>query len=156
MTRVARDDDPDRRTQPVLPFGPVSGPRMLLLTESDVEQKLVWPMLTSSPPVGLGFSAADVVTKLSIRWLELGQGSNRANHDSFGSRPRSGRVAGEWTALVVSQSDHRVHTRRPSSGRPRRQPCNQEHQDRRRRKRRRIERLDSHEGARQQLGEREP
>ena len=49
----------------------------LLLTESDVEQKLVWPMLTSSPPVGLGFSAADVVTKLSIRRLEIGKGSNR-------------------------------------------------------------------------------
>ena len=48
-----------------------------LLTESDVEQKLVWPVLTSSSPVGLGFSAADIVTKLNIRRLEIGKGSNR-------------------------------------------------------------------------------
>jgi len=42
-----------------------------LLTESDVEQKLLWPLLTTAPPNGVGLVAADILTKLSIRRLEI-------------------------------------------------------------------------------------
>ena len=37
-----------------------------LKTESDVEQKLILPLLTNAVPNGLGFAQADIVTKLSI------------------------------------------------------------------------------------------
>jgi hypothetical protein len=47
-----------------------------LKTESDVEQKLIWPLLTSSFPSGLAFHSSDVVTKLSIRRLEIGKGAS--------------------------------------------------------------------------------
>src|ERR1039458_857264 len=48
-----------------------------LLTESDVEQKLLWPLLTSSAPTGAGLLPADVLTKLSIRRLEIGKGTSK-------------------------------------------------------------------------------
>ena len=48
-----------------------------LRTESDVEQKLVWPLLTEAPPAGLGYSPVDLVTKLSTRRLEIGKGATR-------------------------------------------------------------------------------
>lgn len=48
-----------------------------LLTESDVEQKLLWQLLTNVSPNGLGFSPTDVRTKLNIRRLEIGKGSSR-------------------------------------------------------------------------------
>lgn len=48
-----------------------------LQTESDVEQKLIWPLLTSAEPLGLGYSSADVLTKQSIRRLEIGKGAER-------------------------------------------------------------------------------
>jgi type I site-specific restriction endonuclease len=48
-----------------------------LLTESDVEQKLVWPLLTAKLPSGLGYTASDIVTKLSTRRLEIGKGTTR-------------------------------------------------------------------------------
>ncbi len=48
-----------------------------LLTESDVEQKLLWPLLTSSAPTGAGLLSADVLTKLSIRRLEIGKGTSK-------------------------------------------------------------------------------
>jgi hypothetical protein len=38
-----------------------------LHTESDVEQKLLWPLLTKSIPNGAGLIAADLLTKSSIR-----------------------------------------------------------------------------------------
>jgi len=44
-----------------------------LKTESDVEQKLLFPLLSAALPTGLGFSAAEVATKLSIRRLEIGK-----------------------------------------------------------------------------------
>ena len=44
-----------------------------LTTESDVEQKLLWPILTNAFPLGLGFSPSDVFTKLCIRRLEIGK-----------------------------------------------------------------------------------
>ena len=48
-----------------------------LKTESDVEQKLIWPILTNALPLGLGFSPSDVFTKLSIRRLEIGKGKTK-------------------------------------------------------------------------------
>ena len=46
-------------------------------TESDVEQKLMLPLLTTAYPEGLGYSIADVLTKLNIRRLEIGKGQSR-------------------------------------------------------------------------------
>jgi hypothetical protein len=48
-----------------------------LKTESDVEQKLLWPLLTTPTPSGLELRPADVVTKLNIRRLEIGKGVSR-------------------------------------------------------------------------------
>jgi len=45
-----------------------------LNNESDVEQKVVWPLLTNPFPVGLGYSLADIYTKLNIKRLEIGKG----------------------------------------------------------------------------------
>lgn len=45
-----------------------------LITESDVEQKFTWPLLTSLPPHGLGFSAAELFTKPDIRAFEIEKG----------------------------------------------------------------------------------
>lgn len=48
-----------------------------LKTESDVEQKLIWPLLVGAFPEGLGFQPTDVSTKLSLRRIEIGKGSSR-------------------------------------------------------------------------------
>jgi hypothetical protein len=48
-----------------------------LITESDVEQKFIWPLLTTPYPNGLGLVSADVLTKPSIRRLEIGKGTSR-------------------------------------------------------------------------------
>ena len=48
-----------------------------LKTESDVEHKVVWPLLTYAYPSGLGLAAPDVVTKLNIKRLEVGKGASR-------------------------------------------------------------------------------
>jgi hypothetical protein len=48
-----------------------------LHTESDVEQKLLWPLLTTGVPNGAGLVSADMLTKLNIRRLEIGKGSSR-------------------------------------------------------------------------------
>ena len=48
-----------------------------LVTESDVEQKLLWPLLTTPFPTGLGLILYDVLTKMSIRRLEVGKGTSR-------------------------------------------------------------------------------
>ena len=48
-----------------------------LVTESDVEQKLIWPLLTSPSPTGAGLLSADLLTKQSIRCLEIGKGTSR-------------------------------------------------------------------------------
>jgi hypothetical protein len=45
-----------------------------LLTESDVEQKIVWPLLTSQEPFGLGFSASDIFTKPNLVALTIDKG----------------------------------------------------------------------------------
>src|SRR5437773_158925 len=48
-----------------------------LHTEADVEQKLLWPLLTTGVPNGAGFLSADILTKLSIRRLEIGKGNSK-------------------------------------------------------------------------------
>lgn len=48
-----------------------------LVTESDVEQKLMWPLLTTKGPNGAGLLAADILTKTSIRRLEIGKGISK-------------------------------------------------------------------------------
>ncbi len=47
-----------------------------LKNESDVEQKLVLPILTSQPPLGLGFLVSDFRTKPDIRQIQIGKGSS--------------------------------------------------------------------------------
>lgn len=46
-----------------------------LKTESDVEQKLIWPLLTGTTPTGMGFRPSDVLTKPNTRGLEIGKGA---------------------------------------------------------------------------------
>ena len=48
-----------------------------LVTESDVEQKLVWPLLTTAAPNGAGLVSADLLTKSSIRRLEINKGTSK-------------------------------------------------------------------------------
>lgn len=48
-----------------------------LITESDVEQKLIWPLLTTPHPNGLGLLPIDILTKANIRRLEIGKGESR-------------------------------------------------------------------------------
>jgi hypothetical protein len=48
-----------------------------LLTESDVEQKLIWPLLVRPYPMGLGLGTPDIATKLNVRRLEIGKGTAR-------------------------------------------------------------------------------
>src|SRR5207248_10726868 len=43
----------------------------------DVEQKLVWPLLTGAFPIGLQYSSADIAAKLNVRRLEIGKGKAR-------------------------------------------------------------------------------
>lgn len=48
----------------------------LLLTESDVEQKIIWPLLTNDEPEGLGYNSTHIQTKLSLRKLTIEKGQN--------------------------------------------------------------------------------
>ena len=45
-----------------------------LVSESDVEQKLVWGVLTRPHPMGAGHVPAEIKTKVDIRRLEIGKG----------------------------------------------------------------------------------
>lgn len=45
-----------------------------LISESDVEQKLIFPMLTSKPPLGLGYNTVDIRTKHDIRRVAIDKG----------------------------------------------------------------------------------
>ena len=45
-------------------------------TESDVEQKFAWPLLTGLKPHGLGFPEAEIFTKPNIREFQIGKGSS--------------------------------------------------------------------------------
>ena len=46
-----------------------------LRNESDVEQKFIWPLLTSPEPTGLGYSPADIYTKANIKFLAIEKGT---------------------------------------------------------------------------------
>ena len=46
-----------------------------LTTESDVEQKFLWPLLTSETPTGLGYLPVDIKTKPDIRSLRIDKGT---------------------------------------------------------------------------------
>lgn len=46
-------------------------------TESDVEQKFVFPLLSTASPLGLGFSAGQIKTKASTRRLSIDKGASR-------------------------------------------------------------------------------
>jgi hypothetical protein len=48
-----------------------------LKSESDVEQKVILPLLTNARPSGLAYAQSDIVTKLSIRRLQIGKGTAR-------------------------------------------------------------------------------
>ena len=47
-----------------------------LVTESDVEQKFVYPLLTCDPPTGLGLLPADILTKTNLRRHPIGKGKS--------------------------------------------------------------------------------
>ena len=48
-----------------------------LLSESDVEQKFVYTLLTTPYPEGLGYEPGDFKTKVDIRKLTIGKGANK-------------------------------------------------------------------------------
>ena len=45
-----------------------------LANESDVEQKFLWPLLTTPSPNGLGYQPVDIKTKPNIRRLKIDKG----------------------------------------------------------------------------------
>src|SRR6266849_3707377 len=45
-----------------------------LHNESDVEQKLIWQLLTTREPTGLAYAPAEVYTKANIRFLTIDKG----------------------------------------------------------------------------------
>lgn len=48
-----------------------------LVTESDVEQKLIMPLLTLSAPRGLGYGTEEILTKHSIRRFTIDKGQSQ-------------------------------------------------------------------------------
>src|SRR5271157_3992312 len=46
-----------------------------LRNESDVEQKLIWPLFTSPEPTGLGYAPSDIYTKPNIKYLAIEKGT---------------------------------------------------------------------------------
>ena len=45
-----------------------------LRTESDVEQKFIYPMLTGTLPLGCGFGTSEVFTKENLRYFDIDKG----------------------------------------------------------------------------------
>ena len=45
-----------------------------LQTESDVEQKFIYPLLSSTPPLGLGFDDSQILTKHVLKQVVIGKG----------------------------------------------------------------------------------
>src|SRR5678815_1962466 len=45
-----------------------------LVNESDVEQKLLWQLLTCAEPDGCGYSSAEIYTKANIKTFEIEKG----------------------------------------------------------------------------------
>jgi hypothetical protein len=52
----------------------------LLVSESDVEQKFLFPLLTSGMPHGLGIAPASIVTKHNLRRLSIGKGATKKSY----------------------------------------------------------------------------
>ena len=50
---------------------------MNILTESDVEQKIIYKLLVTSSPYGLGYSDSDIRTKPDIRKLTIDKGTKK-------------------------------------------------------------------------------
>ena len=48
-----------------------------LITESDVEQKFIYPFLTSAPPLGLGLDNSQILTKSVLRQVKIGKGQKQ-------------------------------------------------------------------------------
>ncbi|MDB5012291.1 MAG: ribosomal protein [Daejeonella sp.] len=46
-----------------------------LNSESDVEQKVIWPLLTKPDPIGLGYHQTEIQTKLNLKKLEIDKGA---------------------------------------------------------------------------------
>ena len=46
-----------------------------LRNESDVEQKLIYPLLVAEPPFGFGVAANEILTKQNIRRLPIEKGT---------------------------------------------------------------------------------
>lgn len=46
-------------------------------TESDVEQKLIYKLLTDAPPLGLGYVSSDILTKPDIRSVSIDKGAHK-------------------------------------------------------------------------------
>lgn len=47
-----------------------------IVTESDVEQKIIFPLLTNQEPEGLGYSSSEVRTKEDIRKIQIDKGAS--------------------------------------------------------------------------------
>lgn len=48
-----------------------------LITESDVEQKFIYPFLTSEEPIGLGLDSSQILTKNLLRGKSIGKGQSQ-------------------------------------------------------------------------------
>lgn len=51
-----------------------------LRNESDVEQKLIYPLLVADEPFGFGIAANEILTKQNIRRLPIGKGNDRKSY----------------------------------------------------------------------------
>lgn len=48
-----------------------------LVTESDVEQKIIYPLLTNHTPIGLGYDSKNILTKHSLKKILIGKGDSK-------------------------------------------------------------------------------
>jgi hypothetical protein len=48
-----------------------------LISESDVEQKFIYPLLTGASPSGFGIGSGSIITKANIRRFELDKGTQK-------------------------------------------------------------------------------
>lgn len=46
-----------------------------LQTESDVEQKVIYPLLTNAQPIGLGYNSQEIQTKVNLKKLQIDKGN---------------------------------------------------------------------------------
>lgn len=51
-----------------------------LKNESDVEQKLIYPLLVAEEPFGFGIAHSEILTKKNIRRLTIGKGKDRKSY----------------------------------------------------------------------------